>query len=102
MRIVVTGAGGFVGAAVARRLAASRRADAVVLTDRVAPPAPDDPRFSSTAADLTQPGAVRELVADADAIIHLASVPGGAAEADYEASRQVNLDASLALLETLA
>jgi nucleoside-diphosphate-sugar epimerase len=41
-------------------------------------------------------------LSSADVIFHLASLPGGASERDYEASRAVNLEASLQLLEKLA
>lgn len=102
MRLVVTGAAGFLGRILATRLANSRRTGQVLLTDRTLPETPDDPRFSAVAADLAEPGVVRDLVAEAEGMIHLAAVPGGAAEEDYEASRRVNLEASLSLLETLA
>jgi len=36
-----------------------------------------------------------------DAVFHLASIPGGLAERNYELGRQVNLDATLQLLEQL-
>ena len=36
-----------------------------------------------------------------DVVFHLAGVPGGLAERDYEIGRRVNLDAALELLEQL-
>jgi nucleoside-diphosphate-sugar epimerase len=41
------------------------------------------------------------LIADAQAVVVLASVLGGAAEADYGLSRRVNVDATLSLFEAL-
>ena len=43
----------------------------------------------------------RALAGGVDVVFHLASIPGGLAERQYELGRQVNLDATLALLEQL-
>jgi D-erythronate 2-dehydrogenase len=99
--LLVTGAAGFIGQAVARALARRPDLGPVRLLDRRAPIAPADARFSATAADLTDPAAVADALDGVDAVIHLASIPGGAAEADPALSRAVNLDATLRLLETL-
>ena len=102
MRTLVTGAAGFVGRAVTERLLATRDADCELrLTDRVAVEAEGD-GVEMQVGDLAEPEFLRAVTADADGVIHLAALPGGASEADYAASRRVNLDASLALIETLA
>ena len=95
MRIVVTGAGGFVG----RQLVADllTHGHIVVGTDSVAGAIPAG--ATVVAGDLGDP-AVRAavLAGGLDALIHLATVPGGAAEADPAASRRINVDAMYDLL----
>jgi D-erythronate 2-dehydrogenase len=95
MRIIVTGASGFVGRQIVSRLLA--RGDGVVVIDTVA-----DGILAGCevhAGDLAD-AAVRgaALAGGCDAVIHLATVPGGAAEADTGASRRINLDAMYDLL----
>lgn len=103
-RILVTGAGGFVGRRlVAALLASPALADATLtLGDMVLPDLPDDPRVTAVSGDIAD-GAVRAaLLRDTpDLVFHLAGILGGAAEADYDVSRRVNLDATMALLEGL-
>jgi nucleoside-diphosphate-sugar epimerase len=94
-RILVTGADGFVGRAVARALPADR----LRLVDRRRP---DVPGAECLAADLTDEAALPDLLDGVEAVIHLAALPGGAAEADPIASRAINLDASLNLIEAAA
>lgn len=95
MRILVTGAGGFVGRQLVADLLA--RGDSVVGTDSVAGGIPAG--ATVCAGDLGDP-AIRAaaLAGGLDALIHLATVPGGAAEADPAASRRINLDAMYDLL----
>ncbi len=51
---------------------------------------------------VTDPALLRRVLADGvDVVFHLVSVPGGAAEAQYELGYQVNLQASLELLNQL-
>jgi len=95
MRIVITGAGGFVGREISRQLVA--RGDEVVGLDV------EGARMVGCArrvvGELSGQSARRELFRDDfDALIHLATVPGGAAEADPAASRRVNIDAMYDLL----
>jgi nucleoside-diphosphate-sugar epimerase len=95
MRIVVTGGGGFVGRQIIARLLA--RGDEVTAMDVVAHGIP--PGARAIAGDLGDP-AVRAAALDGgcDAVIHLATVPGGAAEADPVASRRINIDAGYDLI----
>lgn len=95
MRIVVTGAGGFVGRQIIARLLA--RGDQVVGIDTMAAAIPAGAEV--VAGDLGDP-VVRQaaLAGGLDALIHLATVPGGAAEADPVASRRINVDAMYDLL----
>jgi nucleoside-diphosphate-sugar epimerase len=108
MRILVTGGGGFVGGALARRILAAgsiavggappAEADELVLADLVAP-APDlaaDPRVRAATGDLATVVAREQ---GADLVFHLAGVVSGAAEADFDLGMATNLDATRAVLE---
>ena len=99
MQVVITGAGGFVGRQIVARLLA--RGDQVIGVDTFADGIPHGAR--KVAGDLAD-GAVRQaaLTDGLDALIHLATVPGGAAEADPAASRRINIDAMYDLLEEAA
>jgi len=85
MNVVVTGARGYLGSALVAALGAS--GCDVVATDR------DD-------GDIADPMHVRRLFeAPIDRVFHLAGIVSGAAEADWDAGRRVNLDATLLLLD---
>lgn len=95
MRIVVTGAGGFVGREIVMRLLA--RQDEVIALDTVAGGIPVGAR--AVVGDLGDAAVRKDALANGcDALIHLATVPGGAAEADPAASRRINVDAMYDLL----
>jgi len=104
--VVVTGAQGFVGQALVKRLLAEglggQPVSRLTLLD-VGFDAPHaDPRvrqLPGSIADARLRAAAYE--GGVDAVFHLASIPGGAAEKNYELGRQVNLDATLGLLEDL-
>jgi nucleoside-diphosphate-sugar epimerase len=68
----------------------------VTVTDRAALPA-RSARLTPLACDLTDLR-LGQAAAQADGVIHLAAVLGGAAEADPAAAARVNLDATLALM----
>lgn len=90
MAIIVTGAGGFVGRALVRRLLA--RGKDVVGVDLRPEGIPVGARV--VAGDIASPDLRAEAFRDGcDALVHLATVPGGAAEADPAASRRINIDA---------
>lgn len=93
MRIIVTGSQGFVGATLAAKLRAGGHD--VVGIDR------------TPGADLIGDIGDAALIAKAfaggcDAVAHLATVPGGAAELDPAAAKRVNLDATMMLAEAAA
>ena len=99
MTILITGAGGFVG----RRITALllETGHDVVAIDAHVDGIPAGARV--LAGDLAD----RDLRAQAlgngvSGVIHLATVPGGAAEADPAASRRINMDAMYDLLEEAA
>ena len=101
MRTLVTGAAGFLGQSMARYMAAVGYPGEVLLTDRVASSVPGG-RFASIVADLADPSVFPQLVAGVDRVLHLAALPGGAAQADPAASLRINHDVPVGLLGTLA
>jgi nucleoside-diphosphate-sugar epimerase len=104
MRISILGANGFLGRRIAERLAADgtlggRRISALTLFDIAAPP---KPRAGFPVACLA--GDIADLPAEAvppgtDVIFQLAAVVSGAAEADYDLGRRVNLDGLRAVVD---
>jgi D-erythronate 2-dehydrogenase len=96
MTIIVTGAGGFVGRQLIARLLAA--GESVVGMDTLAGGIPEGARI--VAGDICSAEVRAEAFRDGcDALVHLATVPGGAAEADPAASRRVNIDAMYELLD---
>ena len=101
MATLVTGAGGFVGRSVVRALRA--KGAPVVAIDANLSMFEAERGLRLVEGDLVDP-AVRRAALDGEirSLIHLAAVPGGAAEADPGLSRRVNIDATLDLLEEAA
>ena len=99
MRLLLTGADGYLGRHVAAQALALPGLTAMRLTDRRVAGPPADPRVSTLEGDLTDPALRAAALEGADAVIHLAAMLGGAAEAAPEAARRVNLDATLALAD---
>lgn len=95
MRVLVTGAAGFVGRHVVQALVA--RGDDVVAMDSVAMDV--SAGVKAVAGDISDHEVrARALAGGVDAIVHLATVAGGAAEADPDAAKQINVDATYGLL----
>jgi nucleoside-diphosphate-sugar epimerase len=112
MRVLITGGSGFIG----RRLAAAVLRSGAVAVDDGAPrpvermtvfdsvPAEDlprDARLQVVTGDITDPGAVERVAADADVVWHLAAVVSAAAEADFDLGYRVNVEGTRVLLEAL-
>jgi len=88
MRILVTGAAGYIGSALVKALDGHE----VVATDQ-SPPAP-------IIGNLAYPQFARSLITpQLDAVFHLASLVSGGAEQNFELGMKVNLDATRDLLE---
>lgn len=106
MKILVTGAGGFIGATLVallqqRAQAGGRRISSLAVLDRqLGETAPDMVRIEGNLQDAQVQAQIAAF--GADLCFHLAALPGGAAEADPALSRRVNLDATLDLFELLA
>jgi D-erythronate 2-dehydrogenase len=98
MTIIITGAGGFVGRELVRLLL--DRGDAVVALDSNLTALPEHVALRKVAGDIGSADVRSEAFREGcSALVHLATVPGGAAEADPAASRRVNIDAMYDLLE---
>lgn len=94
MRLVITGAGGFVGRALIGALIDQHE---IIAVDQQLG------GLTGIAGDLADPAVLDVAFArGCDAVVHLATVPGGAAEANPERAKQVNVDASMALVEAAA
>lgn len=106
MHLLITGANGFVGATLVRRLLEDPDAlpgwTQLTLLDLNFPEPPQDARVRCLAGCIADTALLADaLETPVDIAFHLASIPGGAAERDYNLGRRVNLDATLALLEGL-
>jgi D-erythronate 2-dehydrogenase len=104
LNIVITGAAGFLGRILTRRLCAAwPQPDLrLVLIDHARAGDHQDPRVVWVTGDFGRAAGVDAALAEADVVIHLAAIPGGAAEQDYALAKRVNLDQTLELIEKAA
>lgn len=113
MKVLITGADGYIGRALARRLASpgvllqGRPVERLVLCDLMpSDPTPCDaphaPTIARVAGSIAEHGVIEAITRDApDVVFHLASVPSGQTEADPDLGLQVNVNATLALARAL-
>jgi len=111
MRIIIFGGAGFLGKKLAGRLLElgsiapngkpARQISQIVVFDRtLATGLPDDPRLEILAGDISDEKAIRSLLSSpTDVIFHLAAIVSGEAEKNFDLGMQVNLHASLQMLE---
>src|SRR6476659_3863395 len=102
MRVVITGACGFLGRRVALQLLARGDVDELVLFDNAtsALPLPEHKRLSVVTGDIADSHTVRRVITrDTDAVFHLAAIVSGQAEADTDLGYRVNLDGTRAVLD---
>ena len=105
--ILITGAGGFVGQALAAALLSDPTVERIALTDIIEPPIPE-PRAPSRvpidplACDLTsREGCEHLLKLQFDVVYLLHGIMSGASEANLELGIKVNLDATRHILDGL-
>jgi len=109
MRILVTGADGFIGRALVARLLSAEALPGlgdgsreIILLDRGFASRSEGSRVRLVSGDIADPAILREALGSGlDCVFHLASVPGGAAESDFGLGMQANLHAAVSLLEML-
>ncbi len=104
--VLVTGAGGFVGRVLVARLLrdglCGQIVGRIVAVDLSLADLPQDPRIRQVEGSIADAGLLEQALAEpVQAVFHLASVPGGAAERDPDLGRRVNLDATQRLLDLL-
>lgn len=109
MHVVITGASGFVGAGLtgailARKSLGGRAIERLTLVDREFSALPAEGLETFTVAGDFGDAAVLDQVLSepVDLLFHLASVPGWLAEREYDIGWQVNLLATLSLMNRLA
>jgi nucleoside-diphosphate-sugar epimerase len=100
MKALITGAAGFIGRTLAPRIRECGDFGTLALFDRQS--ASIGASLTVMEADVTDRMKMARAVENADIVIHLAGLPGGSSEADPGASRAINLDASLNLIEALS
>ncbi|MBM3533774.1 MAG: SDR family oxidoreductase [Alphaproteobacteria bacterium] len=112
MKVVITGAAGFLGKKLSHRLAGnvtltgrSGKPEAitkVTLFDVVEPEGPSDKRFTKATGDVADRSLMSKLIdEETDSVFHLAGVVSAGAEADFDLGYHVNLDGTLAVLDTM-
>jgi nucleoside-diphosphate-sugar epimerase len=107
MRVMVTGANGFIGRALVSRLLANgsirgQPIEALLLLDQTLNGFPEDIRLRRHVASINEAALLRRALADgADVVFHLAGIPDSTADTQYDRGYQVNLLGSLELMQQL-
>lgn len=106
-RILITGAAGFIGQLLAKRLLSDPQTK-LILADIIEPPIPPKAMHPTNAhpikADLSDPSSLDALLAASlplDAVYIFHGIMSSGSEADFDLGMKVNLHATLSLLEAL-
>lgn len=99
MKVLVTGAAGFIGAVFLGAQTARPEIDEILATDQGASRF-DHPKIRFLSGNIAYPQFTRSLVtAEVSAVFHFAALVSGGAEQNFELGTKVNLDATRDLLE---
>jgi nucleoside-diphosphate-sugar epimerase len=109
VHILVTGAAGMIGRKLVEALVraggvGAQPIEELTLADVVAPTAPAgfSGAVETLALDIAAPGAAAKLIGGRpELIFHVAAIPSGGAEADFEGGYHANLDGTRGLLEAI-
>jgi len=103
VRTLITGAGGFVGRGLLRRLAESRRSgDVIIATDLAFEETVPASGIHYRAGSIADPAHLQSLLSEpVDRVFHFATV-AGVQQSDFALGKSVNLDATIALLDLLS
>ena len=104
MNVLITGAGGFIGQALAAALVEEDKAASIILTDVIEPSAPKSATdvIRCVKADLTSRDVCDSLLTEhLTHVFLLHGIMSGAAEADLELGIKVNVDATRQIFDTL-
>src|SRR5262245_21094709 len=101
MKILVTGAGGFLGTRLIRALLATEQPNASkILAADIVPCPIDDPQVERRVGSVADARFIEPIVdGGIDAVYHLAAVLSGQSESDFDLGIKVNVDATRELLE---
>lgn len=109
MKVLITGANGFLGQALVQRLLQSdcliknQAITELILLDLEVNPAYNDSRIRWVVGSIVDDDIrVEALQTEPQVVFHLAAITSGLAEKDFDLGMQVNLIATLALLDQLA
>ena len=86
MRVAITGATGFIGRRITSLLESPQYLVRALARDAAAARSLLAPGVEIVPGDLATPQALRALVRDADAVLHLAGAVRGATQADFDAA----------------
>jgi nucleoside-diphosphate-sugar epimerase len=103
MKVLITGAGGFVGQILAKKLISTSTATSLILADVTAPPNPTSSQdVQCIAADLTDASAAEKLISrEPDAVYILHGIMSSGSEANLELGLKVNFDSVRQLLDII-
>jgi nucleoside-diphosphate-sugar epimerase len=104
MRILITGAAGFIGQLVAKRFLDESSSHTLILTDIFEPPIPPGAKHSQNAKSITADLSTQSstvVTKDIEAVYIFHGIMSSGAEADFELGMKANFDATRALLDTI-